>query len=184
MRQDPRIARTEAAIRSAFIRLVEEKGFARVSVKDICDRAEMNRNTFYLHYADKEELMSQILGNILAVQAVPIASVASHLATAKPEQVEEIVGNILSYLSEEMAFYRILFTDPALQAYVTELYNTAFTLVMAGARNPISPTALSFLIYGFIGVITDWLNRSSQDITEVVPALSRLVISTVPLLYM
>ncbi len=183
MRQDPRIARTEAAIRTAFIRLVEEKGFAHVSVKDICDRAEINRNTFYLHFADKEALMEQVLRNMLAVQAVPIAAVASHLSSASPEQVEDIVRNILSHLSEELAFYRILFTDAALQSYVQQLYRTAVALVTAGAHRPMSTVALSYLIYGFIGVITEWLTRPSQDTTDIVPVLSRLLIGTLPSLY-
>ncbi len=183
MRQDPRIVRTEAAIRTAFIHLVEEKGFARVSVKDICERAAINRNTFYLHFADKEALMGQVLENMMSVQAMPIASVASHLSTASPEQVEEIVRNILEHLSGEIVFYRILFTDIALQSYVQQLYRTAYTMVSEGARRPMSPIALSYLLYGFIGVITEWLNRPSQATEDIVPILSRLLLGTLPLLH-
>ncbi len=183
MHRDPRIARTEAAIRAAFIRLVEERGYARVSVKDICDRAEINRNTFYLHYTDKDALMSQVVNNLLAEQAIPIAQVASHLSTASPAQVEEIVSNILSLLSEEIAFYRIMFTDPAMQSYVQQLYHTAVALVTARSKRQISPVALSYLVYGFIGVITEWLNRPSQDTSDIVPTLSRLLIGTLPSLH-
>ncbi|MBR4210831.1 MAG: TetR family transcriptional regulator, partial [Oscillibacter sp.] len=32
--------------------LLREKGFSRISVRDITDRADMNRGTFYLHYPD------------------------------------------------------------------------------------------------------------------------------------
>ncbi len=183
MRQDPRIARTEAAIRTAFIRLVEEKGFARVSVKDICDRAAINRNTFYLHYADKEALMEQILEGVLEQQSAPVAAVASHLSSASPAQVEEIVRNILANFASEMEFYRILFTDAALQSYVQKLYRTAVQLVSAGAKRPMSPIALSYLLYGFIGVISEWLERPSQDYSDIVPILSRLLIGTLPSLH-
>ncbi len=183
MRQDPRIARTEAAIHNAFIRLVEEKGFAHVSVKDICDRAAINRNTFYLHFADKEALMSRILENMLASQAVPIATIASHLSSASPQQVEEIVTGILAHLGEEIAFYRILFTDAALQGYVRQLYETAVTLVSAGATRPISSVALSYLVFGFIGVITEWLTHPTQNTVDIVPVLSKLLIGTLPALH-
>ncbi len=183
MRQDPRNVRTEAAIRAAFMRLVEERGFAHVSVKDICERADINRNTFYLHFSDKEALMAQVLENMLAVQAVPIAAVASHLSTSSPEQVEEIVENILGLLAEELVFYRILFTEPAMQSYVQQLCNTAIMMVEAGSRRPVSSLTLRYLIYGFIGVVAEWLDGPTQDMTEIVPLLSRLLISTLPHLH-
>ena len=49
MKQTERRERTRGEIERAFMSLVSERGFDRVSVKDICLRADVNRNTFYLH---------------------------------------------------------------------------------------------------------------------------------------
>lgn len=57
---DLRIIKTKKAIYSAFFRLLKEKGFEKISVKDISDEAVISRNTFYLHYEDKYDLMEKV----------------------------------------------------------------------------------------------------------------------------
>jgi AcrR family transcriptional regulator len=54
---DPRVKRTRALIQKAFSELIEEKGFRSITVKDITQRAEINRATFYAHFTDKFELL-------------------------------------------------------------------------------------------------------------------------------
>ena len=49
-KEDLRITKTKQAIKDSFIELVEVKGYNRVSVTDIVKKANINRNTFYLHY--------------------------------------------------------------------------------------------------------------------------------------
>ena len=66
--EDLRVRRTKASIIGAFIDLVEEKGFDNVKVKDICTKAMINRNTFYLHYLDKEDLLQKIINSIFTEQ--------------------------------------------------------------------------------------------------------------------
>ncbi len=57
---DPRIVRTMHTIREALLALMEEQGFERITVKDIASKAGLNRGTFYLHYADKFDLLKNI----------------------------------------------------------------------------------------------------------------------------
>ncbi len=178
MRQDPRVVRTEASIREAFIRLVEERGFARVSVKDICERADINRNTFYLHFTDKDDLMMRILQGILEAQVAPIASLSSNLSSASPDEVEAITAKILAFFQEEIVFYRIIFTDPALHSYVQKLYHIVFTMVAAGSERPFSPITAGYMIYGFFGVIIAWLKQPTQEISELAPKLSKLLVGS------
>jgi AcrR family transcriptional regulator len=56
---DRRVLRTREAIRDAMIDLIEERGFEAISIKDIADRANINRGTFYLHFHDKYDLLDQ-----------------------------------------------------------------------------------------------------------------------------
>jgi len=65
---DLRIRRTKKSIRDAFFELIDENGFDSVTVKDITDRALISRNTFYLHYEDKFDLLNKI-SNELSVLA-------------------------------------------------------------------------------------------------------------------
>ena len=54
---DRRVRRTRAALRDAFLALVLEKGYEKITIQDILDRADVGRSTFYVHYPDKEALL-------------------------------------------------------------------------------------------------------------------------------
>lgn len=52
---------TEAAITDAFLQLLDEKPFNKITVRDIVDRCGINRNTFYYHFQDIPSLLEKIL---------------------------------------------------------------------------------------------------------------------------
>ena len=54
---DPRVKRTHQLLVQAFVDLIKEKGFQAISVQDITARADINRATFYAHFADKYALL-------------------------------------------------------------------------------------------------------------------------------
>jgi AcrR family transcriptional regulator len=56
-RIDRRVRRTRELLSKALTSLILEKGYERVTVQDICDRADVGRSTFYAHFQDKEELL-------------------------------------------------------------------------------------------------------------------------------
>lgn len=55
--QDRRVRRTRRTLHEALISLVLEKGYERITVQDILDRADVGRSTFYAHFRDKEALL-------------------------------------------------------------------------------------------------------------------------------
>jgi len=54
---DPRVKRTRGLILGAFESLIAEKGFESISVQDVTNQAQVNRATFYAHFADKYALL-------------------------------------------------------------------------------------------------------------------------------
>ncbi len=56
-RDDRRVKRTRNALREAFVALIVERGWDGFSVQDLCERADVGRSTFYMHFADKEEVL-------------------------------------------------------------------------------------------------------------------------------
>jgi AcrR family transcriptional regulator len=56
-REDRRIQRTQQLLRASLLALVREKGFEALSVREIVDRANVGRTTFYAHFSNKEELL-------------------------------------------------------------------------------------------------------------------------------
>lgn len=68
-KMDRRRRYTLSVIREAFFALLAEVGFAKMTVADICRRADINRGTFYLRYEDKFALLDALIDEALV--AVP-----------------------------------------------------------------------------------------------------------------
>jgi AcrR family transcriptional regulator len=58
---DMRITRTREAIRRAFIDMICEKDYEQITIKELTERAGVNRKTFYLHYDSLDDLLSEML---------------------------------------------------------------------------------------------------------------------------
>ncbi len=56
-RPDRRIRRSRQQLHEALVTLILERGWDRVTVQAVCDRAGVGRSTFYVHFADKEDLL-------------------------------------------------------------------------------------------------------------------------------
>lgn len=61
---DLRIVKTKKNIYSTFEELMKEHAFEEIKVSDICNLAMINRSTFYAHYEDKYELLSEYINNM------------------------------------------------------------------------------------------------------------------------
>lgn len=62
---DPRAARTQAAIKEAFEQMACEADAGRITVKELAERAGINRKTFYLHFETIEALFDETLGDVM-----------------------------------------------------------------------------------------------------------------------
>ena len=74
-KNDRQSQRTRQALGDALLELMMEKGYRAVSIKDIIDRANVGRSTFYAHYADKAELFEAQLNRMveMLIQHTPPA---------------------------------------------------------------------------------------------------------------
>ena len=52
MESDRRTRRTKKLLTDAFLELLSSKKLNEITIKELCDKADINRGTFYLHYQD------------------------------------------------------------------------------------------------------------------------------------
>lgn len=62
--QDRRVRRTRKLLRDALVALVAERGYERVTVQDVLDRADVGRSTFYAHFTDKDALFASCFDDL------------------------------------------------------------------------------------------------------------------------
>lgn len=60
MSEDLRVVKTKKAIMETFKEMLLELDYNAINVKDLCDRALINRRTFYLHYDSLDDLLYEL----------------------------------------------------------------------------------------------------------------------------
>ena len=61
---DLRIIKTKNNLYQTLIKLMSDRPFEEIKVSDICEKALVNRSTFYSHYSDKYELLSSYIDTL------------------------------------------------------------------------------------------------------------------------
>lgn len=182
---DPRIARSRAALREAFIALVEERGLDGFSVGDLCTRAGLNRGTFYNHFHDKENLLASFedevlegLGDVLdKLRSLEVADLVAAKLRKKPLSV---LVELFDYLRGEGAFLHAIMGpggDPAFGFRLRDAVCGQFvrSLLHERYRNDDSPFVryyISFYSGAYLGVISEWIRSGMQESSEQMALIS------------
>jgi AcrR family transcriptional regulator len=106
-RVDRRVRRTRELLHGALISLILEKGYERVTVRDIIDRADIGRSTFYAHFRDKEDLL---LAGFEEVRRLfePPGSSASSTTTGPARAYLEPSARLFEHFSEYRTVWRAM----------------------------------------------------------------------------
>jgi AcrR family transcriptional regulator len=103
---DRRVRRTRELLRRALLELILEKGYDRITVRDILDRADVGRSTFYAHYRDKDELLLAGFEDVhTAIQAERDAAEAGR--TTQSLFLEPLLA-VFSHVGEHRHFWEAL----------------------------------------------------------------------------
>lgn len=57
---DNRVRYTKAVLQQALLKILQSKHIDKVTIKELCEEAKVNRGTFYLHYATPNDLLIEI----------------------------------------------------------------------------------------------------------------------------
>ena len=59
-KDDRRVKYTKMVLKESFIKLLKDKDITKITIKEICDNADIKRATFYAHYSDQYDLLRKI----------------------------------------------------------------------------------------------------------------------------
>ena len=109
---DLREKKTRRSVTNAFLSLRSKKPLEKITVKELCERAEISKATFYLHYRDiydlSDELQREVIRNILRHVENPADMVYNPTKSSK-EMVEGFYANrgMVTILFSGSQFYRL-----------------------------------------------------------------------------
>ncbi len=172
-RLDPRVRRTRRALKDALLGLLREKDFGTICVQDIAARAELNRATFYLHYQDKEELLTQTMKDVLDELNEVLRRGGP--SRAHPVQgVPEVFTHWFHHVAEHSKLYVLMLGPEGMprfaaqvREYLEQLMTPRIEEGLIGDSSGIPPALRSrFLASAFLGVIAWWLDHGMRQPAE------------------
>ncbi len=102
--------RSKQMIKEALLSLMIEKPFEKISITDIVKRADINRGTFYAHYANTSEVLKSI--SITAVDELAAVVKNGYDSTQVFDSPEILLTAVTKFLSSDPSFYaKLLKTD-------------------------------------------------------------------------
>jgi AcrR family transcriptional regulator len=167
---------TKMVIRESLTELMKDKSILSVSVKDICDLADISRSTFYDHYKDQYDLLKQIEDETLGYfEDMLIRYKDKQTQKETGQMVEEMLtyiannGNTIHVLLSEngdLGFQKKLLYHFVMHNQITKYFSEK------QQNDETMPYYTVFLVHGAIGLIQHWLK---DNMSMPVPQLAKML---------
>lgn len=164
-KDDRRVKYTKMVLKESFIKLLEEKDISQISIKEICEDADINRATFYAHYSDQHDLLKKIEDELLD-------NIDAHLAEIDKIKNDTnavlVAEKIFEYLKENARICKLLLSergDFTFQKKVMMLvYNQIITELTDNNKltKEDAEYVYSFTITGCVGIVQKWLDEDMK----------------------
>lgn len=169
--------RTKEMIAGAFLELARKKDIDKITVKDLVEKCNISRQSFYYHFQDifsviewiTEQLTEKILEESLQAKS-PQDAIANFLAVISENP--EIFRRMLN--SQKRDFVEKLLVDN-LQIYLRELLclkASDMTVKLSDAQ-----IALEFYSYGIAGILLEHCGDKEMDIEKLSDQICRLMLN-------
>ena len=165
---------------NALITLLNKKDFELITVKEICDLAEVNRSTFYLHYDNSYDLLKETIEAVYKDFFSRFSADGHKEINLKENSDEELFLITPKYLMPYLEFVednRKLFfimyeknemmgAEKTYEKWFKEIFGPILTRF--GVSQEEQPFIMIFYLKGIIGIINEWLARDCKESKETI----------------
>lgn len=177
---------TACLMNEALILLLEKKDYSFITVKEICEKAGVNRSTFYLHYETMDDLLSESIeyvGNKLHKKYSEKVLNKQIISSSKLEDLilitPEYLLPYLEFLKENKAIYKIAFSQPnvfKVDLVLKHLHKNIFDPILNKFEIPLNEQKymMQFYLSGISSIIIEWIkNGCKEDIQSIVSVIMK-----------
>lgn len=188
-RSESKYFATAVKMDEAFLQILEKKNFAYITVKEICEKAQVNRSTFYLHYetigdllAESVSYMNQQFRNYMEHDA---ESFVGKIKDCREDELylvtPEYLIPYLGYIKDHRRLFKTAMENAGVLG-TKETYGRMFRHVFipilerCGVPEADRTYLMAFYIHGLMAVIAEWLRNDCTDSVEhIIAVMQRCV---------
>lgn len=152
----------------ALLQLLEKKDFLFITVKEVCQRAGVNRSTFYLHYENLYDLLEETIKllNNRFVSSFPkelLVNLKGRVLTSK-----EFLIPYLNFIKENKKVYKTIHQRPDIfevNKVFSKMYQNIFDPALESfkVREKEKKYVFEFYTKGCLGIIQKWVEDDCKD---------------------
>lgn len=169
---------TAIKIDEAFITLLEKKDFEYITVKEICNKAGVNRSTFYLHYETLNDLLIESNEYIINKFISSHQNGELRISDIKNMSNEELNFISPKYLIPWLNFikenktlfktYHNKFSNLTMDKNNKLLYDNVASPILNkfNIENSIKPYMLKYYSEGIMAIVKHWVSNNCNDSIE------------------
>ena len=159
---------TKMVIRESLFELLETMPLKQITVKSLCELADINRGTFYSHYADIYDLVEQLEEELIE----KMTSAIQFESIGKQDQLQ-MFTDLFSHIKSNIGDYRIILLNPessrCMDKILVETYKYHASALMSKdpqlSQNLID-YSFAFLSSGGNKVILKWIENDFEESSE------------------
>ena len=179
MKQNRKTKYTQTALKDSLIDLLKKKPISQITIKELCENADINRTTFYAHYADQYQLLKSIEDETLSWVKETIANFSGK--TDKKDFIQNI-EKVFEYLIENKNHIQVLMSEQGdidfQRTLLTVIYGQCGIWLAKDMNADISQSELYFVfsVNGSVGLIQHWLKtglkETAREMSEIIYTMS------------
>ena len=168
----------------ALLSLLETKPFEYITIREICEKAAVNRSTFYLHYENIGDLLKEttayVLDSFASYFSTDAESVVAGLTNRDLQDLEFInekyLYPYLSFIKENRPMFSAVLLRPIAfdsNGIFQKLFDSIFKPILDRFHYPSDEQnyVMMFYLNGITAIITEWLKDGCQKSIEDISAI-------------
>ncbi|SER44398.1 transcriptional regulator, TetR family [Gracilibacillus ureilyticus] len=158
---DRRKKYTQMVLKESFLKLLNEKNLSSITVKELCQLADINRSTFYSHYADQYDLLSKMEEEIIDDMTLYL----NGCNLTKEDEAEQVTEKLMEYIVKNKEVCQTLLGGNGNAGFLQKVMAVAKENIKKSGslENQLSEDIAeywsTFIVSGGIYVIKNWLER-------------------------
>lgn len=179
-KKDLRIIKTQNLLYNTLTELLRIHPFEEIKVSDICNKALINRSTFYSHYTDKYELLMDYINNQKELLLTELEK-NEHIINTK-EYYMKLINLLLNYIEDKKEIYYDMLINNKNSIVMDMLLDVAIQDVekrikedYKNINNIPSNIVTKFYLTGVITIGLDWLKDNKYTKKELITYLDKLI---------
>lgn len=155
---DRRVIKTKERIREVFIDLLTQKPLKSITVKELSDKADINRATFYLHYNDVFDLLEQLQNEVVDT----FEEICNGLTYSfTDEEFISVFVQLLDFIRDNEKLCTAHISVNSDRAFFERLVRIVTNRCFD--REQYTSYGFAFVLAGIVGIILEWAFADMQE---------------------